>query len=271
MEASKKFQEAGQKLKADLTENEEKKVAVQEAGQNELASIKANPVMAKLYAENTNVGADNLAGQLPALKVHTAGKSQNELANGEEPKNGSFYYAPTKSAFGELEVHILTISKGFYAPGMPDKNGNTTLKFNQIMGGVFLDGGEYCPFIMYFTGSKLKKMWDFGAEASKYKAMGIPMFTLLVKMTTEKQTNDYGYSWIINFEIVKSEEGTPTLIHDPLQFNFLKENVEVVKEMIDSIVLAKESDRLREAEPVIKGEEGELPPPGENPDDLPFD
>lgn len=217
--------------------------------ENELVAVQNDPILAQMYKESVNVGSENLTGGLPLLKVHAVGKSNNELANGAEPEDGTFYYTQTKEQFKEVEVHVLTISRGFKAMGMPDKNGKTEPKFNQLLGGVIVDTSGYKPFIMYFTGKKLSLLWDFGKDAKKFTSAGIPMFVLLVKMTTEKVTNSFGKSWLVNFEIVKSKEGTPTLVHDVEEFNFLKQSVATIENSIKSIIDAKDVS-VEETEPL---------------------
>lgn len=280
------FKAMGEKLKGDTAQKETAAVAKKEAGASELAAIKANPTMAAKYAAAANKGSENLAGQLPQLKIFTTGKGSDELADGKEPNNGNFFYTLDKTQFEELDIHILTVSKGFYALGLPDpKQGNKRFpKFNQIVAGVFTDGGEYKPFLMYFTGSKLSNLWEFGKDAKKFTSAGIPMFALTVKITTKKQTNDYGYSWIPEFEIISDGEGNPTLIHDEEEFDLLEGKVDSMSEMIAQIIMSKgvdkniggRSDEQEEVVSVINSDDYEVKDPGpampaDNPDDLPFD
>lgn len=272
-EAERKFRETGEKLKAESKKSEEVDKKNTEIALNNLAQIRQNSELAKMYQESSKVGADNLSGELPLLKVHAVGKStKNELSNGDEPNDGYFFYKPNGEQFKEIRVHVLTISKGFRAEGMEKK-----MIFNQVMGGVILDGTEMKPFVMYFTGLKLQPMWDFGKQASKYtkmKPVPIPMFALTVKMTTEKVANNYGKSWIINFEIEKTEDGSPLLVMDPGEFQYLKDNAELVEDTIASLIDAKavkedEDDGLvREAETVFGASAPKNDP--ENPDDIPF-
>lgn len=274
------FKAMGEKLKSESTQKASQEVAKKEAGANELAAIKANPTLAAMYAENAGLGAENLAGSLPLLKIHATGKSDsNTLSNGEEPNDGYFFYKPTQEQFNGVLCHILTISKGFRAPDMNGKD-----KFNQIVGGVIVEGGDYKPFIMYVTGMKLSNLWEFGKAASVYtknKAFPVPMFTLAVKMTTEKKDSSFGKNWIINFEIVKNEDGTPSLVVDPEEFRFLKENVSTVEDTIASLIAAKASAEEamdgEEVVSVINSADYEGKEPGvvedtsaANPDDIPF-
>lgn len=281
-----KAKEIANNIKAETAVRQESKVAMAQAGASELAAIKANPELSSFYTENVSVGADNLSGQVPVLKVYAAGKSNYTLGDGTKPKDGYFFYSPTKKEYKSLDTHILSISKGFQAPGMPDKNGKTELKFNQLVGGVFVDDGEYLPFIIYLTGSKLSNMWKFGKEAAVYKAQGIPMFCLSVNLNTVEAQNNFGYSWLINFDIVKDSEGNPTLSHDLAELTFLKETVTMLEDMMKSIINAKAGEQVQELkdEQVVSviGEEeqkqavhGEvdvdLDKPEGNPDPLPFE
>lgn len=240
----------------DLAEAEAKNV---EEAKSQLATIGNNAELAKMYSENANVGASNLAGELPLLKVHQTGKStKNELANGSEPSDGMFFYKPTGEQFDTLEVHILTISRGFRAEGLDNKGADRKLVFNQIMGGVIIDGGDLKPFIMYVTGKKLQPMWDFGKAASKYtkaKPVSIPMFAMTVELSTHKEENSYGKSWLVDFKIKKGEDGTPVLVMDPGEFQFLKDTALAMEETIEGVIASKTNKEVE----VIQGEDPREP------------
>ena len=238
-DGEKKFKEMGEKLKNDTreaVETEKKETAI---ALSNLDAIRKNAELAKMYSESAQVGAENLSGELPLLKVHAVGKStKNELSDGTEPKDGWFFYKPTGEQFETVRCHILTISRGFRAEGMEKKE-----IFNQVMGGVIIDNGEMKPFVMYMTGLKLSPMWEFGKSVSKYtkmKPVPIPMFALTVNLTTEKVANAYGKSWIVRFELEKNEEdGSPVLVMDQGEFQFLKDSTEMVEETITSLIEAK--------------------------------
>lgn len=241
-------------------------------GKNEIQAVKENPDLYNAYKQNADLGAENLGGALPLLKVHLAGRSsKNKLADGSDPDDGAFFYGPTRQQFSELEVHILAISKGFRTDGLNRQN-----VFNQLMTGVIISDGDYKPFVMFLTGKKLAPMWAFGKEARRYTQKGIPLFTLTVKLTTKSESNDFGKSWIVEFEIVSDKDGTPTLIHDLQEFNYLKDKVEEMKEVMDSIIGNKSGeDQVEEAvvEDVYKEEEEvKIEPEAEeaNPDDINF-
>jgi len=223
---------------------EEKKEAI-----NALVNIQDNPELARMFRDNAGVGTANLGGQSPLLKVHTTGRSTtNQLADGSEPNNGWFFYKPTAEQFETVECHILTISKGFRADGLNNKKNI----FNQIMAGVIVNNGDLKPFLTYLTGTKLKKMWEFGKEIGKYtnaKPVPIPMFAIKVKLTTEKQTTDYGMAWVINFEIMKDDKDFPVVITDPGQFQFLRDQVDSFEDTIASLIAVRSTE---EADEVVR-------------------
>lgn len=249
-------------LRAETQAEEEAKEKTKEIVINQLAAIRENPELAQMYADNAQVGASNLSGSLPLLKVHATGRStKNTLADGSEPKDGAFFYKPTGEEFESIDVHILTISRGFRAKGMEGSGKDEV--FNQIVGGVIVDGADYKPFIMYFTGLKLSYLWEFGKEASQYthsKPIPIPMFALTVRLTTSKVDNSYGKSWIVKFEIVKNEDKMPKLIVDPGEFQFLKDSVETVESTIEGIVSRKAGAEIVEKLEEVVEEEQESEP-----------
>lgn len=232
--------------KARATADKIRKDVGEEKKTYAIESITANAELTKLYNENAEIGATNLAGELPLLKVHAVGKSNtNELAEGGEPNDGYFFYKPTQEQFKDIECHILTISRGFRAVGLTRPGEEEKTIFNQIMGGVIVQGKDLKPFIMYMTGLKLPKLWEFGKEASKYtkaKPVSIPMFALTIKLTTEKVNNSFGKSWIINFDIEKNEKGSPIVVTDIGLFQFLRDNVDSIEQTIEQIIASKSKD-----------------------------
>lgn len=245
-----KAREVANKLRQEKEEREATEAKNREEAVNQLAVIGNNSELAKMYAESASYGSSNLAGELPLLKVHQTGKStKNELQDGSEPSDGWFFYKPTGEQFEKLECHILTISRGFRAEGL-----NNDMVFNQIIGGVIVDGSDFKPFILYVTGKKLQSMWDFGKAASKYtkaKPLPIPMFAMTVELSTHKEENSYGKSWLIDFNIKKAEDGTPILVMDPGVFQFLKDNVSTLEETIEGVIASK----TNKGTDIIQGEE----------------
>jgi hypothetical protein len=249
-EERKKAQEAlkgGEKQMVEETKNvttEDENVEATLAKVQEQAIAMTNE-MAQMYAESAKVGASNLSGEMPLLKVHAAGKSKNELADGTKPNDGWFFYKPTQEQFETIDCHILTISRGFRAP---DMNGQPA--FNQIIAGIIIDGMK--PFIMYVNRKKLKQMWDFGKAAARYtraKPVPIPMFALTVRLKTHSVPNDFGDSWLIDFEILKNPDTKPVLVMDPGEFQFLKDSVEDFEDTIESLISTKTKEEVVEGNP----------------------
>lgn len=250
-----KAKEVANKLHEDKEQEELALVERRHQALDSLATLHANTDLAKMYTESAKVGADNLGGELPQLKIHATGKSTgNELADGSRPHDGYYFYKPTQEEFEGPLCHILTISRGFYAPGMADnKTGKTVDKFNQILGGVIIDGNDLKPFLMYFTGTKLTNLWEFGKAANKYthaKPIPIPMFALTVRMTTAIEKTSFGENWVAKFEIQKNEDGTSVLVFDQGKFQFLKDSAEMLEESIDKLIKGKTSKLSAEEVPL---------------------
>ena len=253
-EGYEKLREANAKLKKDIrdekvaTVDKEAVPTDSEAMKGPLAVLKQSSDLMKMYAESSKMGSENVQGSLPMLKIHTTNKSQgNELADGKEPNDGWFYLTVNQEQFQNPVCHILTISKGFRAEGMKDSATGKTGedKFNQILGGVIVDGKNYKPFVMYFTGLRLSRLWDFGKEVSKYthlKPVGIPMFALSVKLSTEKVKHAYGSSYVVNFEVLRDDKKNPVIITDPGEFVFLRDSLESLEDTIASLISAKSTE-----------------------------
>lgn len=256
-EGQKKWEETRKKFKTGKDLLQEKELAEKEEAENALSLIQKDSELMRMYQENAKVGAENLGGSLPLLKVYSAGKSTAELEDGTDPSDGWFYYSPTKSQFETVDCHVLTISRGFRAKGLEDQKDI----FNQILAGVITNDGKNLPFIMYFSGLKLENLWGFGKEASQWtrrRPIAIPMFALTVRLTTESVKHSYGKSWVVNFEILQDELGMPQLVHDKGEFRFLLDNVRVVEQTVEEIISNKSSEDGYEAVESV-----EPPHPGE--------
>lgn len=248
--------DAAAKVAESLRPAEEVKKAGEEEmriAKNELDMIRNNPEFARLYDENAQTGAENLGNDLPALKVHSVGKSStNELSDGTEPEDGYFFYVPKQLQFKDVTAHICTISRGYYAEGMVDPKGvKQPPKWNQIIGGIIQNDDLMYPFLRFITGKNLQPMWDFGKSASKYtraKPFGIPMFALSVRMWNKKEKNPYGNSWVTYYDIVKHENGEPKLVTDPALFHFLKNAVGELEDQINRLIEAKAMETEKQPE-----------------------
>lgn len=270
--AQEEFKKKGEEIKAKI-ESEKR-----DAAKDSLAVISGNEDLMKMYQDNANVGAENLGGQSPALKIHATGRStKNYLNDGTEPNDGYFFYAPTSEQFKEIECHILTISRGYRADGMDDRKN----VFNQLMAGVIVNDGKPRPFIMYINGLRLSRMWEFGKEAGKYthaKPISIPMFALRVKLTTNKVEAEYQPGkktrvWVTEFEIMKNDDGSPVVVSNLKVFDYLKAQVAQAKETIQSIIEAKATEDVTTDPrdlPETVDEQKVLNAEAINPDDIPF-
>ena len=213
-----------------------------------MVSVQQNERMSKMYQDSAKVGSENIGSSLPMLKIHSTNKSiGNELDDGAEPNNGWFYYSKTQEQFETVVCHILTISKGFRADGMMDKKTGEKRKnvWNQILGGVIMNGDNPKPFIAYFTGIKLNNLWEFGKNANKYthaKPLPIPMFALTVELTTEQVKHSFGSSPIMKFKILKTKTGGPKVVTDEGKFVFLRDLVGSVEDTISSLIDSKSTE-----------------------------
>lgn len=275
--------EAFAKAKELKTKAEAEKVGTA-LEKKETTALAVSAELMKKYTDNANLGSEESGMQSPLLKIHATGRStSNVLGNGEEPNNGWFFYAPTGEQFKEVECHILCISRGYRVESMSEKKklaGKTD--YNQLLAGVIVNDGKPRTFIMYMSGKRLQKMWDFGMEAGKYKKakpFPIPLFALRVKLTTEKETIEYEQGkkttvWLVNFEIMKTPEGAPVIVADEKAFNYLVSQVAEAKNIFDAIIEAKE---VNASVPNLPTGNGEVVP-GEtvkntetvNPSDIPF-
>lgn len=206
-----------------------------------LAAVQNNPVLAELFMKNAKVGSENLGQSLPLLKIHKTGKSQdNKLTTGKDATDGYYFYKPTKEQFENVMCHVLTISRGYRADGYKGKKN----VYHQILAGVIVNDAKFLPFMMYFTGTKLQRLWQFAKDASIYtkaKPIPVPMFALTVRMSSTELETDYGLTWIPKFEIVK-ENDFPVVIQDEGMFMKLRDNVSMVEDSIDALVDAKMTD-----------------------------
>jgi len=238
-----KFVNNVKKLKEETVEKkvEDEKIMAEAIQSIEL--IKANPELMKMYQDNAQVGAENLGGELPILKVHSMGKSRGNITvDGIEPAHGSFFHKITRKAYSDVSAHILVVSRGFYAKNIEEGKED---KWNQIIGGMITNDGDenMTPFVMFVSGLRLSKLWDFGKEAGKWtkaKPISIPMYALTVHMTTEEvshaKSKQYGNALVINFEIFKDANENPELVYDPKVMKFLRDSYDEMRGIIDNLV-----------------------------------
>lgn len=234
-----KLKKQAQSLKS-VPVKEEK--AIEPLGETAMAQF--DPALQALFQESADEGSENISGgDLPLLKVHSAGRSiGNILVSGAKPTDGYFFYRPTQEEFYDLVGHIVTISRGFRMEGMEDKEGKKEPKFNQLVGGVFLVDTDVRVFVSYVSGIKLPNLWEFGKEARKYtknKKMPIPMYALPVHMTNETVSHKFGEGWVTKYEIIKDEQGNPEISKDVAFNQMLRDLIPEFERMFDSIITNK--------------------------------
>jgi hypothetical protein len=244
-----------------LRKDPEKEMAVKKAAEDELKMLVADGKLRELYRINARVGSEHIAGDtLPMLKIHS-GKSQgNVLTDGSEPNKGWFFHTKTQKQYETVEVYILSISRGYHAKAM--ERGKDP-QFNQLMAGMVVE--DMAPFIMYVSGLKLQNMWEFGKEIAAYtksKSMPIPMFTMRVRLSTSLKSHSYGKSYIVDFELIRDKNGHPVVVTEAGLFNVLRDGVQYVQGVTDSIIERAEQEvsgmaTAREAEEIL----GEPPGP----------
>jgi hypothetical protein len=113
-------------------------------------------------------------------------------------------------------------------------------KFTQLLGGMMLKTMQ--PFVMFISGTRLQKMWDFGKEIKPYTKT-IPMFAFNVKLALETTKTAYGTNHVVTFNIQRDGKGLPVLVTDKEMANMLRSGVESVQAMFDSFIEQKEVDR----------------------------
>jgi hypothetical protein len=203
-----------------------------------LASADSNVL--EFFKSNANVGAENLSSSIPQLKI-TEPLSDNVDAAGNQVAPGTFFYAPTKEAFKEIDVAVLNISRGFWAL---DNQKEPRPKFTQLVGGIML--GSLQPFIMFVSGTRLPNLWSFGKEINPYtksKQSPIPMMAFTVKLSLEKMKTDFGQNHVVKYELIRNDKGQPQIITDLELLTILKKGVDQTNEMFNSFIAQKEVDR----------------------------
>lgn len=244
--AQERAKETRDRIAGEVKRDEVNKEVQMQDAEKSLEVIRNNPELASLYNQSAKMGSENTQQSFPLLKLHVANKSKgNVLLNGEEPNDGWFFHTKTKSQFKEPIIHVLSISRSFYAKGQADPDTGVVgkPKFTQLLSGVITDNGEYQPFIMYFTGSKLNNLWNFAKLVQPFtnqKPVAIPMFALSVKFSREKIDTKYGPASIVKFDLVRDANSNPVLVGDPGEFVFLRDLLTQTEEVINSIVEHKD-------------------------------
>lgn len=237
-------------VSSSTSENNEMAI-VNSENNAEMQRLLENAELAMLFNKTGTAGSEELGGTLPVLKIHTLNKSKNTLMNGEEPQDGYLFHTVTRKEYEFVDAHIVAVSKGYYAPAIEEGNKDV---FTQLVSGYILDEGEYVPFIMYVTGTKLQNFWEFGKEINPYthmKPTPLPMYAIKVRIygNKERVDTDYGKVKVFTFKVQRSEAGFPLFEMDEGRAKFLADSVDQFKDQMNNIISKKSvSDDAIEAE-----------------------
>ncbi len=123
---------------------------------------------------------------MPVLRVHSASSTKNTLANGSQPKIGSFFYTATKEELVNPVVRLLAVKKCML-PKMKEREYDPEeLKANYVIAGVIIDTNA--PFVMYINGLSYNKVWALMDQLKPWvKGMKIPMFSLHIRLSTQME------------------------------------------------------------------------------------
>lgn len=198
----------------------------------------------------------------------------------EKCKAGEFYNITTGDTYPELNVRLLSVSKGRTMWPEQFKRGDSPI-CRSNNGRVSTDGKscstcENCrwngnerplcnqtytwlglldddaPFRMSASGAAISNVKTFITECTRHN---VPPFTFKVKIVAEKQTNDKGTYYTPKYEIQKTENGAYVLPTKE-QWNAFKETMEGLKSMFQRAV---EADLMVNADDTeVIDAEGEL-------------
>lgn len=201
------------------------------------AAVALTPSMAELYRQNAGLGMEHLNSAIPALKIYTANKTKDsELITGEALVDGNFFHPGEAKQWKTVEAHILSVSKGFHDKGIGE-NSNKQV-FTQVFAGVIVNDGDTIPFVFYLTGKKLSPFWEYAKSISVYtknKQFPIPLCALKVEISTVREKNDYGTSWVPTFRLVTNDEGVPAVVSDEGVMQFLLSMTQEAQTFLDEI------------------------------------
>lgn len=236
----KEFDKAREKLKAGKEEKKETPPPTSEALIKTAGGVAVSAAVAERFRQSAHLGSENLSASLPQLKVSEA-NSNNVGVDGELVPAGTFYYSPTKEYFKDVEVSIMTITRGFYAmsSGKEPKP-----KFTQLMGGMILETRQ--PFVMFLGGTRLERMWEFGKlikPMTSNRQAPIPMYAFKVKLSLERIKTSEGSNHILVFELIKTPEGQLEIMSDPDLIDATIAGVERLNDTFASFIEQKEVDR----------------------------
>lgn len=235
-----KFDAAGQKIKEEVEAKNQAETTAIEKVKQRLATLQQNPELAKVLQEDAQNEAEKSGGSLPFLKIYVVNKSTQTLVDGKEPNDGWFFYSPTQEQYEEVHCHILTISRGFRMPGMPNEEGKIKNRWNHIVSGIMLND-EPKPFWLFISGqARVNSLWEFQKELRTYNKIGLPSFPLIIKLTTEKVKTEKSPAIVVRFEVEKDDNGFPMMEESPQEYMAIRQKVYDQEGYVEAYINRKE-------------------------------
>lgn len=226
-EVAEKLKEETQEQKLDVLKEEPKAIC-----------DGADPEFQKLMQADAEAEAEQAGEGLPFLKVYVANRSQSTLADGKDPNNGWFFYAPTKEQYETVHCHILVISKGFRMPGMKDEQGQVKNKWTHIVSGVMLNDDPK-PFWLFISGqARVLRLWQFEKQLRSLNHQGTPTFPLLITLSTEKVKTEEMKSpaMVVNFSVDLADNGKPEMVQTMEEYLKLRNEVFMQQKFINQYI-----------------------------------
>jgi len=264
MNGQQKWRETGENLKAKAfarvaqEETAETEVEMELDQRRQLAvqvqGIEVTSEVADIFKATSDMGMENVSqGSLPQLKV-TEVNSKDRLFDGSKPPAGKFFYAPTKELYDEVEVSILTVSRGFWTTVIdiktnePKRNpdGTAQTRFNQLVGGLMMPTMQ--PFVIFAAGTRWKAMNDFVKSIkplTKHKTSPIPMYAFRVMLISELiSTSGGNENHIIKYSLIRNDKNQAQINSNKNTIDVLLAGIDPLTEAFDSFISVKEVDRF---------------------------
>jgi hypothetical protein len=99
---------------------------------------------------------------------------------------------------------------------------------------------------MFATGKRLTKMWEFAEEIrpfTKHKETPVPMYAFKVNMRTREESNDYGRSNIVLYDIMRDGAGNLQINIDPKTLGAFHAGIATFKEIVGGFIAHNAVDK----------------------------
>jgi hypothetical protein len=219
-----------------------------EEKENAVAKTGATPTMsglegfAQFRKKGPAIGMEEASPEdvkMPKIKLAQAQSA--EVAD-DKCKAGQFFNVTTGDVYDEIPCHLLSFGKGRVK--WPEKFNRGDAAECKSIDGVIADNGNICekcpdriwadnerprcgqtyswmgvlqngtPFRLFLAGAQISRNKDFITEVLR---SGLPPFIFNVTLKSEKQKNDKGTYYAINFNFEKDDNGAFKTI-DPSEF-----------------------------------------------------